>query len=90
MDRRALQSFWLYVEQPTQAHRPEIDHILVHKQVLDKLKYLKYYKIYSPTIKELNSKSIEEHYLENLQIFENSVTHFKISHESKKEIIREI
>ena len=56
MDRRALQSFWLYVEQPAQAHRPEIDHILVHKQVHDKLKYLKYYKICSPTITELNSK----------------------------------
>ena len=50
-------------EQPTQAHRAEIDHILVHKQVRNKLKYLKYYKICSPTITELNSKSIEEHYL---------------------------
>ena len=38
MDRRVLQSYWLYVELPTQAHRPEIDHILVHKQVLDKLR----------------------------------------------------
>lgn len=33
---------------------------------------------------ELNLKSTEESYLENLQIFENSVTHVKISHESKK------
>lgn len=53
------------------------------------LEYLKYYKVCCPTITELNSKSIG-HHLEHLQIFENSVTHFKISHESKKEIIREI